>query len=213
MKHFLIILIIFSAAARSEAQIFNEWFRQKQTQKKYLIQQIAALQVYSGYVEKGYGIVRNGLNTISSIKKGDLNLHTDYFNSLKKINPAVGTYGRVADIIRLQLEIVLLHKKAINQIRQSSQFIADETGYVEKVYSTLLGQTADIMDELIQVTTAGKLEMKDNERLKRIDSLYAEMQDLQGFAQAFFSQAQVLSIQRQKEQHDIQTSRLINGVK
>lgn len=213
MKHFFIILIIFSLSVRSEAQTFNEWFRQKQTQKKYLIQQIAALQVYAGYVEKGYGIVRNGLNTISSIKKGDLNLHTDYFNSFKNISRGVGTYGRVADIIRLQLEIVLLHKKGISQIRQGSRFTADETGYVEKVYSNLLVQTANIMDELIQVTTAGKLEMKDDERLKRIDSLYAEMQDLQGFAQAFFSQAQVLSIQRLKEQHDIQTSRLINGVK
>ena len=213
MKHFFIILIIFSVADYSEAQTFNEWFRQKQTQKKYLIQQIAALQVYAGYVEKGYGIVRNGLNTISSIKKGDLNLHTDYFNSLKNISPAVGAYGRVANIVRLQMEIVLLHKKAINQIRQSSKFTADETGYIEKVYSHLLAQTGDIMDELIQVTTTGKLEMKDDERLKRIDSLYAEMQDLQGFAQAFFSQAQVLAIQRQKEHHDIQTSRLINGIK
>ena len=49
------------------AQTWAEWFRQKATQKKYLLQQIAALHVYSGYLSKGYSIAKDGLNTIKSI--------------------------------------------------------------------------------------------------------------------------------------------------
>lgn len=213
MKPLFIILILLGIADHLAAQTFNEWFRQKQTQKKYLIQQIAALQVYSGYVQKGYNIAKNGLGTIGSIRKGDLNMHTDYFSSLKNISPAVTGYLKVADIARLQMEILLIHKKAIRQIRQSSQFTADELKYVEQVYRNLLDQSTAIMDDLLQATTAGGLEMKDAERLRRIDGFYTEMQDVQGFAQTFFSQAQTLAIQRQKEQHNIQSSRLIYGIK
>ena len=42
----------------TRAQTFAEWFRQSATQKKYLLQQIAALQVYIGYVQKGYSIAK-----------------------------------------------------------------------------------------------------------------------------------------------------------
>ena len=69
-------------AENLSAQTSSEWFRQKATQKKYLLQQIAALQVYSGYLSKGYSIAKNGLNTIKNIKNGDLLQHSNYFTSL-----------------------------------------------------------------------------------------------------------------------------------
>ncbi len=62
-----------------DAQTFDEWFKQQETQKKYLIQQIAALQVYTGYVQKGYSVAKKGLATIGSIKEGDFNLHSNFF--------------------------------------------------------------------------------------------------------------------------------------
>lgn len=45
----------------AEAQTFDEWFRQKKTQKKYLVQQIAALKVYLGYLKEGYEIAQKGM--------------------------------------------------------------------------------------------------------------------------------------------------------
>ena len=60
-----------------------------QTQKKYMLQHIAALQVYIGYAKKGYNIASKGINTVRNIKNGDFNLHRDFFSSLKNINPAI----------------------------------------------------------------------------------------------------------------------------
>ena len=206
-------MILFIVASYSRAQTFKEWFMQKQTQKEYLIEQIAALQVYVDYVEKGYDIARKGLNTIGNIKKGDLSLHTDYFNSLKSVSPAVQKYARVADIIQLQLEIMSLHKNNSKQIKQSGQFNAGELSYMEQVYSNFLEQSTALMDNLIQVTTTGKLEMKEDERIKRINALYNTMQDFHAFANSFYTQANVLAVQRQKEQQDVNISRLLNGIK
>jgi hypothetical protein len=90
----------------SNAQTADEWFNQKSTQKKYLLQQIAALKVYLGYAKKGYTIVTSGVNTIRNIKNGDLNLHRDFFNRLKNVNPSIRKYAKVADIIAYQVKII-----------------------------------------------------------------------------------------------------------
>ena len=45
------------------------------------------------------------------------------------------------------------------------------------------------IDEFIAVTTSNELEMKDDERLKRIDTLYNDMQGKYTFAQSFANEA------------------------
>src|SRR5438270_175824 len=87
------------------AQTFDEWFNQKETQKKYLLAQIAALHTYIDYAQKGFSIVNNGLNTIRDIKKGDFNLHNNFLNSLSTVNPTVKKYAKVASIIAMQISI------------------------------------------------------------------------------------------------------------
>ena len=58
MKKILILFLLTIIVTTTQAQTFAEWFRQKKTQKQYLIQQIAALQVYIGYAQKGYSIAK-----------------------------------------------------------------------------------------------------------------------------------------------------------
>src|SRR5258706_10649819 len=99
-KMVLVMLLIFNYAY---GQTYDEWFRQQKTQIKYLTEQIAALQVYAGYVEKGYKIAKDGLDAIHAIKQGDFSLHNKYFSSLKNVNHNVKAYAKIADIIALQI--------------------------------------------------------------------------------------------------------------
>ncbi len=207
----LVLFVIFSSGTKS--QTFAEWFHQSATQKKYLLQQIAGLQVYIGYVQKGYSIAKQGLNTISDIKHGEFNLHKDYFSSLKEVNPKIKNYSKVADIILLQMNIVKVYKEAAKQIKQSKSFSANEITYINSVFESLLDDCTKTIDELITVTTSGQLEMKDDERLKRIDRLYNDMQTNYVFVQSFSDGAELLAASRTREQNDIQLSRIINGIK
>ena len=75
MKNIMIYFFCLLNITALKAQTFSEWFRQKKTQEKYLIQQIAGLEVYAGYLKKGYKIFDTGSKTISKIKSGDLNMH------------------------------------------------------------------------------------------------------------------------------------------
>lgn len=212
-KALLFLLLLVSAAGSLRAQTFAEWFQQKKTQKKYLLQQIAALQIYIGYAQKGYKIAKEGLTTISGFTKGEFNLHGDYFNSLKTVNPEVRKYVKVADIIALQVKIVQDYNRTYGQLAKSDAFSSEEQDYIRRVFGRLLGDCEQTLDELITITTDGKLEMKDDERMARIDKLYLDMQDKYTFSQSFSNDAKLMAAARTKEQTEIQTSRALQGIK
>src|SRR5436190_21373731 len=99
MKKCLLSILLVATTIICHAQGLSEWFNQNATQKKYLLQQIAALQVYTQYLQKGYSIAKTGLTTIGNFKNGHFSLDKDFFASLENINPKIKKYSRVSDII------------------------------------------------------------------------------------------------------------------
>ena len=195
------------------AQTFAEWFRQKATQKKYLIQQIAALQVYIGYVSKGYSIAKKGLNTIQDIKHGDFDLHKNYFSSLACVNPTIKRYTRVADIISLEINIVRQTASVIRYCKESNQLTLSELTYLRNVFDQLLSDCSKSLDKLFDVITDGSLMMKDDERIKAIDKIYDDMVDKQVFCRSFGNTTKGLCVQRMNEQNEILFSKKLNNIK
>lgn len=211
MKYLLIILItILLQTATSllpsecNAQTWNEWFKQKKTQRKYLIEQIAALKVYLGYAKDGYQIVQRGLYAIDNIQNGNFNLHHDFFSSLKNVNPAIAKSVKLADITMFQLAIL----RDVNQIRKQAttqnKFTPQEIYYLNKVCSNLLILCDANLSELMQLLSNGNLELKDDERILRIDKIYSQMQDQFAFAHEFNITTQLLNAARKKTQHEIE---------
>jgi hypothetical protein len=147
-KFFLIMMICFSCSC-IKAQTFDEWFRQKKTQIQYLTDQLAALQVYSQSLQKGYEIAAAGLKFIHGIKKGDFDLHQFYFSSLKKVNPNIRSYSKTAAIILLQTEILKACNNEKKRMKQSQEFSAGEISYSLKVFEKLLNGCGEIVDQLI----------------------------------------------------------------
>ncbi len=212
MKRLVIISVIFSVVSVCNAQTWGEWFQQKKTQQKYLIQQIAALQVYLSYVEKGYGIAKKGLDVIQEFKNGEFNLHETFFNSLKAVNPTVKNAAEVAEIIALQLSIVSQFKHAIKTYKQSDQFSNDELIYINNVYANLTNYCLKDIDALMVVITNDSLQMGDDERMQQINIIYADMEDKNSFAQHFTNSAKLLVNQKVREQNDISVSRSLYGL-
>lgn len=211
MKLLIVIALLISNVVY--AQNWQEWTQQKKTQIKYLLQQIAANKVYIEFAQKGYTIASKGLNTIRSIKDGDFNLHCDFFGSFKKVNPKIRNYIKVAGIIDIELRIMKLVKNSLQRIREMNQFTQEDINYCRMVFDNLLEDCLKNMDELFLVTTNGELTMKDDERMKRIDTLYADMQNKISFCVSFSNEMDVLSVQRMGEQMGIQRSKDINGLK
>lgn len=212
MKKLLSVSILIMCFNFCHAQTWAEWFQQKQTQKKYLLEQIAALQVYLGYAKKGYDIASKGIHTISDIKNGEFNLHGTFFNSLIAVNPRIKNIAEVAAIIALQISIVQHFKSSIKTYHDSQKFNNDELEYIGKVYADLTTDCLQDIDQLIAVITDNTFQMTDDERLKQINFIYADMKDKNQFTQSFTNGAMLLLHQRTKEQNDISVSQNLYGL-
>ena len=207
---FLIVLItgmILSTAA--PAQTWNEWFKQKKTQRRYLAKQIALLEVYLGYLKKGYEIADKGLTTIHNIKNGDFNLHRDFFGSLKSVNPHISNSAKVADIIAFQVSIVRGIRKVNNFCKNNEYFTAEEIRYVTRVYHNILFLCDASVSELLTIIRSGKTEthshqMTDDERLARVDRIYDTVLEKHAFVKSFNEDIRLIAAERKRQARDIE---------
>jgi hypothetical protein len=195
----LFLLTSCTCLVQTSAQGLGSFFDQQSTELKYGEQQIAYLELYINYLEKGYTIAKNGLAAIADIKKGEWNLHQNFFYSLASINPKIGSYGRIADIISLELSILARLKKTTKQL---SHFSESEIGYVQDVFANLAAESSKNLSELAAIITGGQFTMTDNERISRVDLLYSDMMDKWAFTQSFTSDAGLLAAERTLEQQE-----------
>jgi hypothetical protein len=195
MKQVVIILIV--------VLLGNGAFSQNRA--TVILEQIAKFEVYLSYLKKGYDIVNKGLTLIGDIKHGDFNLHKDYFNSLDQVNPQIKSDVKIAAMIAMQVEMLSSYKAYYQQFRASGVFTNQEINYFYSVFTTLLNDVAEDITELTNVVTDGQLQMKDDERINRIDKLYTGMTGKYNFLYSFADQVQVQSLQRQKELQELKT--------
>lgn len=212
MKTLITILtgITLSINFHCQAQTWNEWFNQKKTQKKYLIQQIAALEVYLGYVKKGYEIAHDGLTLIGDIKDGNFSLHKDYFTSLDKVNPIVRKSSKAAYAFALQNLIKREIQSQYQSSRNDANFTAGEMHYLTAVYANLNNECDALIDELKSLLTDDNLQMQDNQRLNNIDRICENLKGMYSFLRTFHPS--LLSMQRTSEKSGIETMKKINDV-
>ncbi|TWR25476.1 hypothetical protein FPZ42_12825 [Mucilaginibacter achroorhodeus] len=193
----------------AHAQTFAEWFSQKKTQKKYLLQQIAALQVYSGYLKQGYKIANGGLGYITGSLKEEFNLHSTYYDKLKAVNPAVKNNPQVNDIITWQRDIL----RSISELDKVSYLSVNEKQYVGKVKGTLLSDCDEQISALQVLLTNGKLEMSDDERISRLNTIHLTMQSNYRFAADFSGRVKLYGVQKQQETKNLSYSKYIFGIR
>jgi hypothetical protein len=184
------------------AQTKEEWFRQKETKRKYLLQQIAALEVYLNYVEKGYRIAQAGLQTIHSIKAGDFQLHNSFFQSLDKTNPSIANWSRIADIVDLHVKILGQVKEGLSYLHNNAAFTIEERQYCAHILESLLKTSFDLIDEFLSFTTSGELSVNDAGRMQKIESVFCDLREQLGFVYSFGEDLKQLALLRQQEKRD-----------
>ena len=113
----------------------------------------------------------------------------------------------------MQLEIIQIRKNTVMRISLAGAMNADDADYISRVFERLMDDCAGTMNNLTDVITAGQLELKDDERIERIDQIYHDMQDKHTFAQSFSGEALMYAAQRSAEQTEIKNSRVLYGLK
>lgn len=210
MRKQLIILGFVLLSSFSQAQRLKEWIQQNKTQKEYLIEQISQLKIYLELTKKGYKIAKEGLTTIGEIKRGEIKLHQNHFDSLLIVNPKIGSYSRVK-------QITDLHGK-INQTCQilpavlAPSFDAGQMVYINQVLKLVYDDCQSVLSSLLAVIRDGNLAMTDDERIERIEHCYQQMQDNYSFVKNFDQQTRLFAAQIKNESFEINVRKNIHGL-
>ena len=160
----------------------------------------------------GYKILDKGYTTIKNISEGNYTLHQLCLDGLMAVSPAVRNYKRLPFIIDYQKLLVKEYKNAYTRFRSDPHFTPQEIEYVANVYNYLFTASLRNIDDLVMITTATKLRMSDDERMRAIDRIFYDMESKVGFLRSFNSSTQLLAIQRARAANDVRTLNHLYGI-
>jgi hypothetical protein len=210
IKYYVMALVlIWSWALRSapaKAQTYNEIFRQKKTQEKYLLKQLAYLKLYADQAWRGYKLVSGGLETINGFTSGEFKAHEAFISALSTVSSLVRKDFRVGEIVKFQLGI----NSSFRALQKSSALgQAPNQDYYRAVQEKVVAECNADLDELLDVVLSGDLEMDDAERLARLKKIHISMQEKASFTRWFCTEAQLVLQSRKQEKLDIEDLRRI----
>ncbi|MFC4213367.1 hypothetical protein ACFOWA_19400 [Pedobacter lithocola] len=193
----LMVALLFITSL-SYGQTYSEFFRQKKTQEKYLLKQLAYLKMYAGYLKKGYDVVSDGLSTIKGFTSGEFGLHEAFFGSLKMVSPVIKQNYRVIEIISMQVKISkMFADMAFLDIGNTN------LNYLRTVNAEIHSECNKDLDELILIITASKVEMSDDERLIRLAKVHSSMSEKTEFSLGLYAEVEGLSKAQKNEKSEI----------
>jgi len=206
MREMFVWLLWMLFGFATQAQNFDEWVRQKRTQIRYLVNQIAALQIYIELGQEGYSIYRDGLQLIGDIKDGEFNLHKDYFASLSAIHPKVSASPDVQEILQWN-EQVQIFRQRIDKLDAGGA-----TASVRRLFAALSQKSADHAAQLRLLITDGNYQLKDEERIGQIAGVHRQMRKLYGFAKQTYQDALLQSKVLPRQDKEIEIIEQLQGL-
>lgn len=178
----LAVTALLAGAPGAAGQLPEEWLQQKQTQKKYLIEQIAAVRTYGQILQEGYAVARQGLSLWGRISGRDQSQHQDHYARQAAINPAVPVPALSA--------LVTPAAEPRLPLRQSA--------YLRAVDAQLRRQADQLMQEAQALATASHYTLSDQARWRRRQALLNEWRSLRAAHRALWLDAQGLGRQQSR---------------
>lgn len=177
------------------------------------IEKLAQLKQILADLKRGYEIVSKGYHTVKDLSEGNFSLHKTFLDGLLEVSPTVRKYKRVGDIINHQVLLVREYKQAYARFQSADVFTPSQIAYIGRVYDRLSGESLKNLDDLLNIITASRLRMSDEERISAIDRIYLEMDQKLQFLRSFNGSTAQLALQRKQAQAEINSSKLIHGIK
>tara|TARA_B100000686_G_C16351534_1_gene743104 strand:- start:35 stop:733 length:699 start_codon:yes stop_codon:yes gene_type:complete len=159
-------------------------------------------------------------NTLSKLKLDEISKWTEkqkeqyreYYEELAKVKAIISYYQRIRDITQKQVQLVNEYQHAWQLIQQDDHFTSDEIEYMSRVYSGILEESLNNIDQITLIVQSFTTTMSDAKRLEIInnaaDQVDANYDDLMRFNQ----QNVLLSLSRAKTSIEVQTVKKLYGL-
>ncbi|KAA9038698.1 conjugal transfer protein TraI [Ginsengibacter hankyongi] len=178
---------------------------------------IQRLQTKTIWLQNAQKVIENAM---SELKLGQItdwvqkqkDLYQDYFDELWKVKDVLSYYHRIKEITQQEVSLVKQYHSAWNGVRQDGHFTANELLYIGQVYTGILAESVKNLDQLALVINSFTTQMTDAKRLEIINKAADGMQQNYDDLVQFNSRNIGISLQRSRDENDINVVKLLYGI-
>lgn len=160
-------------------------------------------------------------NTMSKLKLDEISAWTEkqrqqykkYFAELQQVKLWITYYQRIKEIAKKQTRLVREYQRAWGMVRSDKHFTPDEIEYMGKVYTGILTETLNNIDQISMVIKSFQTNMSDAKRLEIINHAANKVDENYGDLIQFNYQNGLLSLQRAEEESEISVIKQMYGIK
>lgn len=139
-------------------------------------------------------------------------LYKQYYDDLWKVKNTIATYKRIHFIVQRQKQIVEQYQFTWKMINQDKHFSKSEIDYMYHVYTGILDESVYNLDQLLLVINSFRSQMSDAKRLEIINNTSERVEQNYADLQQFNNQNVQLSLNRAKDQHEIESIKKLYGL-
>jgi conjugation system TraG family ATPase len=139
-------------------------------------------------------------------------LFAEYYQELWEVKTVFSTYGRLTQLIQRQTQLVRDYQQVTATIQKDPHFSSSEVAQILTVYSGILDASIRNVGQLTLVIQSFVTQMNDADRLRLIDQTAAGIDRNYADLRDYSQQNTLLSLQRAKDQADIQTIKALYNI-
>lgn len=135
-----------------------------------------------------------------------------YYEELAKVKAMISYYQRIREVAQKQVAMVNEYSRAWALIRSDRNFTVEELSYMEKVYGGILEASIQNIDQITLIIESFALQMGDAKRLQLINDAADKIDTTYDDLRRFNQQNMILSLQRAKTAHEVETIKKLYGL-
>lgn len=152
------------------------------------------------------------LSEIAGISRQQETLFSNYYNELFKVKEIISDYEQVRNITLEQEALVREYQSAWAHTHQDKHFTAAERQYISTVYTGILKASIHNLDQLMSLVNSFKTQMSDGKRMELIGKTSRSVTENHNDLKQFNDQNILLSLQRAKDENDLQSTKILYGI-
>jgi hypothetical protein len=178
---------------------------------------VQKIQTQTVYLQDAQKAIENAmqqlhLDDITSWVQQQKDLYSEYYQELWKVKSYIALFQRVIDIINKQVQLVNSYQSAYALFKQDKNLSAAELSTMYQHYSAIINQSVENLDEVYLVINSFATQMSDGQRLKIIDQASGRIDKNYSDLQKFNQQNVLISLERSKEQNDVDMVKELYGL-
>jgi hypothetical protein len=179
--------------------------------------QIQRLQTETIWLQNAQKTIEN---TMSKLKLDEITdwveqqkeLYAEYFDELWRVKTIITYYYKLKEIINKQKLLVSEYQNAYSLFNQDKNFTPEEIACMQKVYAGILRESMNNVDQIFMVINSFATQMSDAKRIEIISQIANDIENNFSDLRQFNNQNIIVSLQRAKQQNDVNVVRKLYGL-